>query len=280
MALILTLEDLNQEQSIKQLETNKVSITTFNTTVNQIESEISELNKKCDDNLVTAKSYADELVKSLKENEIAALQSAIDVLNGDVNTEGSVDFKISQAISKLVDGAPEALDTLKEIVDFIKNTEVDVENLIDAVNARVDKLVDGASADYNTLGKIEQRIKELAAKEAEDINKLEEKIETVGSSLPVYKYDAGLPLNKEDDVYTFETTYIPNGDILENRAMIYFTDDIGNIIKVADATVSKVDGNPKKYKVELPNDFITRFATELGQSKVSVSYFWRNIDNQ
>ena len=49
------------------------------------------------------------------KTDVAANTAAIAIINGDKDTEGS----IKKAIANLVDGAPEAYDTLKEIADYI-----------------------------------------------------------------------------------------------------------------------------------------------------------------
>lgn len=46
---------------------------------------------------------------------------AIGVLNGDASTEGSVEHTVAEYITELIAGAPESLDTLKEIADWIIN---------------------------------------------------------------------------------------------------------------------------------------------------------------
>lgn len=57
------------------------------------------------------------------EEQISANADAIEVLNGDSSVEGSVANQVQNAVSDLVDGAPEALDTLKEIADWIGTDE-------------------------------------------------------------------------------------------------------------------------------------------------------------
>lgn len=67
-------------------------------------------------------SSLQEDVDALKESSGAdqATLDRIDALEGDV---AAVDGKISDAIAAVVDGAPEALDTLKEVSDYIASDE-------------------------------------------------------------------------------------------------------------------------------------------------------------
>lgn len=67
------------------------------------------------------------------EGRIAANEEAIEVLNGDKDVEGSVDQKIDTALKALIDNAPETLDTLKEIADWIADDETGTAALIERV---------------------------------------------------------------------------------------------------------------------------------------------------
>lgn len=79
-------------------------------------------------------------VKELEEGKVQDNIDAIEILNGDKDVEGSVDQKIDKAITDLVDGAPEALDTLKEIAQWIAEDEVGVTALVDRVKKNEDDI--------------------------------------------------------------------------------------------------------------------------------------------
>lgn len=135
------------------------------------------------------------------EGEIDTLQAAVTLLNGTSTEAGSVAYQIAQVI----DGAPESLDTLKEIADWIgsdttgaaalnsrisdvesKNREQDTKlqglestintnagNATQAINDAKAELK-GSAADYTDLGKAETAIKANAtavAKAQEDATK-------------------------------------------------------------------------------------------------------------
>lgn len=72
--------------------------------------------------------------------EVAANTAAIEVLNGE--GEGSVKKAVNDAITALVDGAPEALDTLKELADWIADDETASASLVKRVAANEDKIED------------------------------------------------------------------------------------------------------------------------------------------
>lgn len=65
------------------------------------------------DQRINAAKYNDSEVKA----SIASNKSAIDILNG--TGDGSVDKKVADAVAGILDGAPEAYDTLKEISTWI-----------------------------------------------------------------------------------------------------------------------------------------------------------------
>lgn len=66
---------------------------------------------------------------------VAALQSLIDILNSDSNVDGSVKKTVAEAIARVVAGAPEDLDTLKEIADYIVSDKTGAAELAAAISA-------------------------------------------------------------------------------------------------------------------------------------------------
>jgi len=77
----------------------------------------------------------DEIIETLAglSTSVSENTQAIEVLNGE--GEGSVKKAVSDAITELVAGAPETLDTLKEIVDWIESDETGSAQLISKVSA-------------------------------------------------------------------------------------------------------------------------------------------------
>ena len=65
---------------------------------------------------------------------VAALQSLIDILNSDSNVDGSVRKTVADAIAGVVAGAPEDLDTLKEIADYIASDKTGAAELAAAIS--------------------------------------------------------------------------------------------------------------------------------------------------
>jgi len=279
MALVLKIENIRQNEEIANLQQTKVNLTTYNAAINAINGKIDTLTTNMEKGDAAVKAYAESLVQNLKNGEVKALQDAINLLNADAKTEGSVDYKISKAISELVDGSPATLSTLKEIVDYIKKNDINLENLIDSVNAKVASIVGNASADYNTLDKIESRIKELQAVVANDKADVDNKINNVLLSIPVYAYDDDKTISKDNKV---TLSHVPYGDIMGHVASLYFLDADENIVMLPEVTVVKDpnDKTGKVYDLQIPDTFEKDFNVKLAECKAALQYFWRPIDNK
>lgn len=77
------------------------------------------------DKAVTKEKLSDDIVKKLDSSatdaNVQQLQTAITTLNGDKTVTGSVDKKVSDAISNLVGSAPDTLNTLQKIAEEMQN---------------------------------------------------------------------------------------------------------------------------------------------------------------
>lgn len=102
---------------------------------------------------------------------VAALQSLIDILNSDSNVDGSVSKTVADAIAGVVAGAPEDLDTLKEIADYIASDKTGAAQLAAAIS-QLQTLTEKHTSDIagNAAGVAEN--KAGVAANASDITKL------------------------------------------------------------------------------------------------------------
>lgn len=98
-------------------------------------------------NAAMAKEEAD------RKAAVAALQSLIDILNSDSNVDGSVSKTVADAIARVVAGAPEDLDTLKEIADYIASDKTGAAEVAAAISA-LNALTEGHSKSIEDLGKV------------------------------------------------------------------------------------------------------------------------------
>mgnify|MGYP004467071229 CR=1 FL=1 len=102
---------------------------------------------------------------------VAALQSFIDILNSDSNVDGSVSKTVAEAIARVVAGAPEDLDTLKEIADYIASDKTGAAQMAAAIS-RLQTLTEEHTSDIgrNAAGVAEN--KAGVAANASDITEL------------------------------------------------------------------------------------------------------------
>lgn len=112
---------------------------------------------------------------------VAALQRLIDILNSDSNVDGSVKKTVADAIARVVAGAPEDLDTLKEIADYIASDKTGAAQMAAAIS-QLQRLTEGHTSDIagNASGVAENKagvaaLNTLAAghtKSIEDLGKV------------------------------------------------------------------------------------------------------------
>lgn len=95
------------------------------------------------------------LVKYVTLKDLKKLSTAIDIINGDSDTKGS----IKKAIKDLVGEAPEAYDTLKEIADKLKSDNDLHKALNDAIILKASS--DALNAEINRATSEEQKLKKL-----------------------------------------------------------------------------------------------------------------------
>ena len=96
------------------------------------------------------------LVKYVTLKDLKKLSNAIDIINGDSDTKGS----IKKAIKDLVGEAPEAYDTLKEIADKLKsdddlhkalNDAIILKASSDALNTEINRATSAETANKNAI---------------------------------------------------------------------------------------------------------------------------------
>nr|DAO96247.1 MAG TPA: hypothetical protein [Bacteriophage sp.] len=102
---------------------------------------------------------------------VAALQSLIDILNSDSNVDGSVKKTVANAIARVVANAPEDLDTLKEIADYIASDKTGAAQMAAAIS-QLQTLTEEHTSDIagNAAGVAEN--KAMVAANASDIETL------------------------------------------------------------------------------------------------------------
>lgn len=102
---------------------------------------------------IAADTASDDAFSAHVNGAFKTAKDLLDVVNGDVSTTGS----FRKAVSDLIAGAPVALDTLKEIADYISvNPDATVAASITAhVNAAVAQMTGTATTLMDTFGEVE-----------------------------------------------------------------------------------------------------------------------------
>lgn len=111
------------------VKTNTDAIATLNG-ADTVEGSVAKAVKDAKTELegkITTSKYDDTKIKS----DIAANTASIETLNG--TGDGSVDKKVADAVAAIVNDAPEAYDTLKEISDWISGHENDASAMNSAI---------------------------------------------------------------------------------------------------------------------------------------------------
>ena len=145
--------------------------------------QIEELGAKADEAKETAEA-AQETAENAQAAAEAAQETAnenaaaIEVLNGD--GEGSVQKTVDDAIAKVIDEAPEAFDTLKEIADYIEEHGEEAAAMMSAItdnaNAIAEETSEREAADEELKGLIDEvsgKVETLDEKVDEKVTDLE-----------------------------------------------------------------------------------------------------------
>lgn len=173
--------------------------------------------------------------------EIEENRADLDMLMGD--GEGSISEAVKKAVDDLVDGAPEALDTLKEIADWIKEDETASEALVAKVEENADAIAD-----------LQDALEALDADHRDALAALEEKHDLEVSDLRDY-VDAQ-DKNVYDSIGSIESAkiemlFLEKVEVAEGESIVDALADLeeGEMIVLADGVVYAED-------FEVPADVI------------------------
>ena len=121
-----------------------------------VEGVLADLTTTAKSNLVAAINE----VASSASSDLAEVQDQIDVIDGDESTEGSFRKLVKDSIDGLIDGAPVAFNTLKEIAEYIDvNPDADVAAAITRVVDDAKVALKGTVTEaMDTMGEIESAV--------------------------------------------------------------------------------------------------------------------------
>lgn len=135
----------------------------------------------------TVKSYVDAAVEAIN-GDAEALEERVEALEATHATKEDGSFKtvaeeVNEAVTDLIDGAPDALDTLKEIADWIANQDesgvTDAATLVARVEENAQAIADeteraeGAESDLqDAIDAVEEKVDAFARIEESEIDAL------------------------------------------------------------------------------------------------------------
>lgn len=158
------------------------------------------------------------------ESDVESLQTSMETLNG--TGEGSVDKKVADAVAAIVNGAPEAYDTLKEMSDWI-------------------------SSHSESAAEMNSAIQQNAADILDKVDKVEgSRLMTEAEGTKLAGIEAGAQVNAIEDVAEGELMISPDGKVLSIVAVAQ-----GKVTGLAEALAGKVDAEEGKGLSE--NDYTT-----------------------
>ena len=168
---------------------------------------------------------------------------------GDRGDDGEVSqAMLDAAVASLVDGAPEALDTLQELADALGNDP----NFATTVSTEIGKraLIDGAPAAYNTLGKLVTALQagELGGSTDASLltGALTDQVDVFNGALTVDMSEIGGPPEFTTTVGTLlPFAYIQAG---KNMAALDSKSDVGHTHTPAEVGLGNVDNTSDANK--------------------------------
>ena len=160
----VTSEDAQLSNRIQRLEAIDHSVYALDSNLSRvktaIDDEVAAAPGREAQVLSDAKSYVTEEIGKLNVGQYATLsyvktvaskvdstEAAINILNGEATVEGSVRKQVADAIAGVVASAPENLDTLKEIADYIAGEGGEAASLVNRISAVKTALDDEVNTD-------------------------------------------------------------------------------------------------------------------------------------
>lgn len=171
------------------------------------------------------------LVKYVTLKDLKKLSTAIDIINGDSDTKGS----IKKAIKDLVGEAPEAYDTLKEIADKLKsddnlhkalNDAIILKASSDALNTEINRATSAETANKNAIDGEVTRAKSAEKSLQDQITELETSSSDALNSEITNRTEADKVLKAEIDLVSDNACKVVNV-MVDGISVV--TDKIANI---------------------------------------------------
>ena len=204
--------------------------------VADLQAALNTLKSTHQTDVAELKSVIADILGGSEKTSLKELADAIAKLNGDDNVDGSVKKQVKDAINAVVDGAPEAFDTLKEIADWIGSDESGTAELISKVNANTKAIADNKAA-------LDKDIKNLAdhvASAGEAYTKVDNRLNNIEDQLN----GSDNVFDKIDALTTKHDTEISEHDVRISAIETFFdgegSDDVFYKINELDERLDKI----------------------------------------
>ena len=249
--IVLLTEDGNIKDSGTHLETFLSEYEDFKSSYNEFEESVSSITTGIEDRLQTTEGQVEELITS------------VDILNGD--GEGSVQKQVADAIASVVAGAPENLDTLKEIANVIEggfdNGAAGLITRVDDIEDKIESLeTDTISPMLDSITANENNIQELQGKTS-SIEEILGDSETAGLIKDVF--DNTNDISNVKEILENETTGLVNRVNIIEEDLETITEEISNV-RDAVQTIS-ISGMTEE------DEAVTKDGTNIEINKIPVS---------
>lgn len=199
----LKQEDINIKQSITDLEaTLKSADSALDGKISEALEKISNVEGNVEDAVQELESLRDDLDAEIERATEAEgeLSARLDIIEGEESQEGSIKKALkdakeftNQKIADLIDGAPDTLDTLKEIADALQQNEGVVGSIVNTLATKASKEEVAQKADRSYVD--DELSKEAQArKEADD--KLTKSVSDLTASVDSKEADLRDLINK------------------------------------------------------------------------------------
>ena len=141
--------------------------------------------------IVGAINYVYTLVNTNNES----VEDRLDVIEGDENTVGSIKEAVNTAITNLIANAPDALDTLKEIADWISRDGADAANLITRMEEIEAQVEENEQVTAAGLIDLQNQINEMTGGAGSISQQINTKIESLDSKITLGGSTVAQPQN-------------------------------------------------------------------------------------
>lgn len=191
-------------------------------------------------------------IDSLANGAVKANTEAIATLNGNAETEGSVDYKIAQKFSTLMENPDEAMNSIQELVDWTTEHAADALEMSNQVTANKNAIAT-LNGDASTAGSVDKKIADAIAAENlgqyatdSELSELAGRVTTAEGEIDTLQSD----LDTAEAAITALETKVGDEAVGDQISAAIEALNIGDYAKAADLTAAINQHNTDKAALE------------------------------